>query len=166
MGPSKRSRQRSRRAPAVGVERLEGRALLATVAGGLPSSSAASPGTGTGTASIQVQPMTITNPKPHGRALTSGSQGNGASADGALNVGQQYTNLVLSSGTRRVGWHYVKAAFFGDINALDSLGRTNAVRRVGQSFTQLGHSSQIQALSHSFDRLGTSISNQFQKIFG
>jgi hypothetical protein len=138
--------------------------LLATVAGGLPASSAAN--SGTGTASVQVQPMTITNPRPHGRALTSGAQDTGASADGALSVGQQYTNLVLSSGTRRVGWHYVKAAFFGDINALDSLGRTNAVRRVGESFTRLGHSAQIQALSHSFDSLGTSISNQFQKIFG
>jgi hypothetical protein len=152
----------------VGVERLEGRALLSTVAGGISSASAASPGSGT--ASIQVQPLTITNPRPHGRALASASasqaNGNGGSANGALSVGQQYSDLILSSGTRRVGWHYVKAAVFGDFNSLDSLGRTDAVRRVGQSFTRLGHSSQIQALSHSFDRLGTAISNQFQKLFG
>jgi hypothetical protein len=154
MGSGKRSPHR--RSEAITVELLEGRALLSTVVEGSTSTPPAP--------SIQVQPMAVARLTP--RIQGSQAHAGSASAADALSVGHQYSKVVFSSNTRRVGWHYLRAALHGDINSLSGLGNTRAVKKVGQSFTHLGNSTQIKALSHSFDRLGKSISGEFHKIFG
>ena len=134
------------------VERLEGRTLLSTAAVTPP-----------GTAQPQVQPMGLVRNMP---VQEQRSQAAGANVGDAVDVGKQYTGALFASGTRRVGWHYLKAAFQFDINSLSGLGHTREVKRVGQNFTNLGRSSQIQAIGHSFDGLGNSISKQWQRVFG
>src|SRR5438067_1197032 len=144
MGSSRRNRRRSR---PIAVEWLEGRALLATVA--------------PGTAPIQVQPMGV-QAKP---VKLTARESTAASAADALHVGTQYTKLVFSSATRKVGWSYVKAAFHGDSHKLENLARTKPVVNLGQSFKDVGHSAQAQSVGHSFHNFGHSISQQFHKVF-
>ena len=59
-----------------------------------------------------------------------------------LNDATQYTKLVFSSAARKVGWSYLKAAFHGDSHQLEGLSKTSAVTHLGQSFKDVGHSSQ------------------------
>jgi hypothetical protein len=167
MGSARFSRHR--RSQPIAIEPLEGRALLSTVATELPPAvpaQTASPSGGSTTIHVDgnpVHPAVVHQLILHQTAQRRHSE---ASTADVANVGKQYAKLVFASTTRQVGLDYVKAALRGDGKALKRLGHTNAVKQVGQNFSNLSRSPQVKAVGHKFESFGRAVSHQFHKIFG
>ena len=82
------------------------------------------------------------------------------------NVGFQYTKTSFSHDARKVASSYLKAALRGDGKTISHLGRTHVVKKVGNDFAQLTASKPVKAVGAKFKQFGTSVTNQYHKIFG
>jgi hypothetical protein len=147
MGRSEFSRRR--RWPGVAVEALEGRTLLSSV-----------PTTGV----LQVQPTGIRSASV-GPASKPPAQQNGNIGD-ALTVGGKYTKALFARSTGTVIADYTKALLHGNTRELNRLGKSSAIQQTNANFANVGHSSQANAISRSFQKFGHNVSHQFHKIFG
>ena len=142
---------RRRRSHGITVEVLEGRALLSTV---------------TNASTFEIQPTGVQTVSHNVTAPAQQSPEKNANAGDALHVGRQYTKAIFSSTTGTVVSNYTKALFHGNGKELENLGNSNAVKQLDASLNNVAHSSQAQAINHSFKKLGNSITNEFHKIFG
>jgi hypothetical protein len=142
---------RRRRSHGFTVEVLEGRALLSTI---------------TNASTFQIQPTGVQGVSHHLTAPARQSQERNANAGDAVHLGRQYSKAIFSKATGTVVSDYTKALFHGNGKALKTLGNSNGIKQFNANMESVAHSSQAQAISHSFKKLGHSISNEFHKIFG
>ncbi len=177
-------RGRVARSLTLGVEPMEARALLSTVAA--PPVAQTAPNIAAFEAPLQSSSTTAaptpspatTTPAPTPAVAPRVIQGGQEAATDAWNgywlvhsknvakLGLDFAKVAVSHDTRKVAGAYISAAFKGDGKTIAQLNKTNVVKQVGNAFSSLSSSPGVKYVGSQFSDFGKSVATQFNKLFG
>ena len=81
------------------------------------------------------------------------------------NVAIGFAKAAFSPDTRTVGMDYLKAVIHGNGKAINDLGHTDLVKKVGAEFTRLGHAKLVKYVGNAVVKFGRSVGSEFDRLF-